>query len=396
MTVNNPVGLDDLIGQFRAATVLKNAIRRDRVAHAYLFWGPEGVGKTTAARLFAQALNCMSPSPGDPGVACGQCRSCLLVARDTHPDVRVITTTRTREGRERIEISIDQVRQDPKKSRETPRPLIQDAYLKPALGRHKVYIVDPADRMSLPAANALLRALEDPPLHVVLVLVTEHPSTLLPTVVSRCQQVAFALAGTAAIRARLGAMGVEEAVASSLAQLSGGRPGWAIRAVGRPEVLETRAALLALCAGFGRQPVSASLRMAEEIRLLAADMANSAVPGDDEVTEEEADEIAPSRARVASDRALRAALPWCLDVMASWYRDCLAAPEGSTLINSDRAPAIESAATSFSCQYAQAAAEAILAARQRIERNANIDLTLECLAVDLSSGMSDRPPQRVS
>jgi DNA polymerase-3 subunit delta' len=390
------VRLDDLIGQSRAATVLKNAIRRDRVAHAYLFWGPDGVGKATAAGLFAQALNCEQPSPDDPAIACGRCRSCALIARNSHPDVRVITTTLTRQGQERTEISIDQIRQDPKKPREAPRPLIQDAYLKPALGAHKVYIVDPADRMSLPAANALLRALEDPPLHVVMVLVTEHPSTLLPTVVSRCQQVGFSLAGTAAIQERLAAMGVEPTAAASLAQLSSGRPGWAIRAAGRPEVLETRAALLELCADLGRQPVSASLRMAEEIKLLASDMAGGSSVAGEEPADEEADDAAPSKVKAVPDRALRAGLPWCLDVMATWYRDCLAAAEDSMLINADRAPVIERAAAAFSCQYAEAAVDAILSAKQQIERNANIDLALECLAAQLAGGMSDRRPRGVS
>jgi len=361
-----------------------------------MFWGPDGVGKATAAHLFAQALNCEQPLADDPAVPCGQCRSCMLIARNSHPDVRMITTTLTRQGQERTEISIDQIRQDPKKPRETPRPLIQDAYLKPALGAHKVYIIDPADHMSLPAANALLRALEDPPLHVVMVLVTEHPSTLLPTVVSRCQQVGFSLAGTAAIQERLAAMGLDAAAAASLAQLSGGRPGWAIRAAGRPEVLETRAALLNLCADLGKQPVSASLRMAEEIKLLAADMVSGGRAAEEETADEEADDTAPSKVKVAPDRALRAELPWCLDVMATWYRDCLAAAENSMLINADCAPAIKRATTSFSCQYAEAAVDAVLGTKQQIERNANIDLALECLAAQLASGMNDRRARGVS
>jgi DNA polymerase-3 subunit delta' len=395
--VNDGVArLGDLLGQARATTVLKNAIRRDRVAHAYLFWGPDGVGKATAARLFAQALNCEQPSPDDAAIPCCQCRSCTLIARNSHPDVRVVTTTLTRQGQERTEISIDQIRQDPKKPHETPRPLIQDAYLKPALSPHKVYIVDPADRMSLPAANALLRALEDPPLHVVMVLVTEHPSTLLPTAVSRCQQVGFSLAGTAAVEQRLRGMGVDAAAAASLAQLSGGRPGWAIRAAGRPEVLATRAALLELCADIGRQPMSASLRMAEEIKLLAADMVVGSGASGEDASEEETDDAAPTKVKAVSDRALRAELPWCLDVMATWYRDCLAAAEQSMLINADCAPVIAGAAASFSCQYAEAAVEVILGTKQQIERNANIDLALECLAAQLAGGMNERRLRGVS
>lgn len=383
--------LEDLIGQSRAVTVLGNAIRRGRVAHAYLFWGMEGVGKGTAARLFAQALNCEEEVSANAGSACGVCRSCLLISQGNHPDVRLITTTRTREGKERSEISIDQIRQDPKKPYETPRPLNQDAFLKPARGRHKVYIVDPADRMSPPAANALLRVLEDPPLHVVLVLVTSHASALLPTVVSRCQQVAFSLAGTAAIQERLEAEGMAPEAAAALAQLSNGRPGWAIKTAARPEVVATRTVLLELCADLGRQPISASLRMAEEIRQLAAEMVQGGeAPEEDEAADEEEAGPSRTRARGVSDRALRAELPWCLEVMASWFRDCMASEQGSPVINADCAEAIRSAAKTLSCERAESSIGAILAAKQAIERNANIDLALECLAVELTGGRDER------
>jgi DNA polymerase-3 subunit delta' len=379
------VQLGELIGQARATTVLQNAIRRDRVAHAYLFWGPEGVGKSTAAVLFAQALNCLNDEAS--GSACGECQSCQLIARWHHPDVRLITTGAMREGAERTEISIDQIRQNPKKPRETPRPLIQDAYLRSALGRYKVYLVDPADRMSAEAANALLRVLEDAPPHVVLVLVTSHPSMLLPTVLSRCQQVAFQLAGTAAIEERLLALGTEVEAAAWLARLSGGRVGWALRAARQPEVLATRKALLDLCADLERQPVSAGLRMAEEVRLLGAGLAQAGrQEAPEEGDEEEAEEGLASGWRPVSDRALRAELPWCLEVMASWYRDCLAAAEGAALVNGDFGTAISRASGSLPCWQAEAAIEAILATRQQIERNANIDLSLECLCLRLLGG----------
>lgn len=376
------VRLGELIGQSWASTVLQNAIRQDRVAHAYLFWGPEGVGKSTAALLFAQALNCQAE--GTSGAGCGKCQSCQLIARWNHPDVRIITTGSTREGAERTEISIDQIRQNPKKPHETPRPLIQDAYLKPALGQYKVYIIDPADRMSAEAGNALLHVLEDPPPHVVLVLVTSHPSSLLSTVVSRCQQVALQLGGTAAIEERLLALGLAPEAAAALARLSEGRAGWALRVAKRPQVLATRNALLDLCADLERQPVSASLRMAEEIRLLAAELTRT--PETEEASEEEEEETPATEVVIVSDRALRGALPWCLDVMASWYRDCLAAAEGGSLINADYQAAIGRSSGLLSCSQAEGAIEAILATRQQLERNANIDLALESLSLRLLGG----------
>jgi len=258
-----PSRLDDLIGQDRPVTVLKNAIRRDRVAHAYLFHGPEGVGKSTAARLFAQALNCERIDETGDGDACGECRSCLLAARDGHPDVRVITLEADEKGRLRTEIAIDQVRQ-----------LIHDAHLKRVLGRNKVYIIDPADRMNQSSANALLKVVEEPPSRVVLILVTSHPASLLPTILSRSQKVAFQIAGTEAIERHLQTQGMDETAARLLAVLSGGRPAWALRAARRPELLEARKRLLDLCVEMDRLPLGASLRVAERIREEAEQVAS--------------------------------------------------------------------------------------------------------------------------
>jgi hypothetical protein len=136
--------------------------------------------------------------------------------------------------------------------------------------------------------------------------------------------------------------------------------------------------------------------MAEEIRLLAAGMVGGSRATEEETADEEADDAAPTKVKAVPDRALRSELPWCLDVMATWYRDCLAAAEDSALINVDCAPAIKRATTTFSCRYAEAGVEAILETKQQIERNANIDLALECLASQLASGMNDGRPRGVS
>jgi hypothetical protein len=209
-------------------------------------------------------------------------------------------------------------------------------------------------------------------------------------VVSRCQQVAFSLAGTAAIQERLEAEGMAPEAAAALAQLSNGRPGWAIKAVARPEVVATRTALLELSADLGRQPISASLRMAEEIRQLAEGMAQGGEAPEEEAADEEEASPSRGRSRGVSDRALRAELPWCLEVMASWFRDCMASEQGSPVINVDCAEAIRGAAKTLSCERAEASIGAILAAKQAIERNANIDLALECLAVRLTGGRDER------
>jgi DNA polymerase-3 subunit delta' len=367
---------DELIGQSRATAVLQNAIRRGRIAHAYLFSGPEGVGKSTAALLFAQSLNCLDESTAAMGGSCGRCRSCESIRKGSHPDVRLLTT---KDGDEASVIPIEVIRED----------LVHDIHLKPVSGRYKVYIVDPADRTAPLAIHTVLRVLEEPPPRVVIVLVTARPALLPPTVLSRCQHVTFQLAGTGAVEDLLVRSGVARETAAALSKLSGGRVGWAVQAASRPEVITTRRALLDLCADLGRQPLSATLRIAEEIRLLARELAEASGREEADGTdadEEEGESATPAARRSVGDRALRSELPWCLDVMASWYRDCLAACAGAPLVNPDYEQAIMGAGRSLSCGRAESAVEAVLEAKQQIGRNGNIDLTLECLSVQLLSG----------
>jgi len=363
--------------------VLRNGIRRHRVAHAYLFRGPDGVGKSTAARYFAQALTCLDPPPEGEDLACGECRSCHLIARGHHPDVRIVAPERDREGRTRAEISIHQIRQSPDEPYTTPRPLIQDAYLKPLLSRRKVYLIDPADRMRAEAANALLKVLEEPPAYVVLVLVSSQPSALLPTIISRCQQLVFQLAGTEAIEEHLRGLGLAPEAAVAVSRLSGGRIGWAVQAARQPEILAARTSLLDLCADLSDQGMRSSLRLAEDIRRKAAELAE-AKPEAAELEEE--DSSAAEEERLTGDRALRAELPWCLDVMVSWYRDRLAAATGAPVMNEDYAAALRDGLTSHVPREAETAIEALLEARQQVQRNANIDLALESLALRLLGG----------
>ncbi|MFB3881834.1 MAG: DNA polymerase III subunit delta' [Armatimonadota bacterium] len=372
------MGFDLLVGQERAVRVLRSALVRARVAHAYLFAGPGSVGKHTAAVLFAQALNC----EGEPADApCGQCRSCLLIEHGNHPDVRLFTISADMRGRQRSEISIDQIRQDPKKPRETPPPLIHDAYLKP-LGRHKVYIIDPADRMTPEASNALLKVLEEPPPQVALILVSSEPSSLLPTIVSRCQKVTFQLVGTRAIEGKLRQDGLEAETAAAIARLSGGRIGWAIQASRRNEVLAVRRSLLDLCSGMIGASLPASLRIAEQIKHQASRLALAKLQPPAESEEGEQDRETPA-VPSGGDRAIRSELPWCLDVMVSWYRDLLAAGQGAPLLNLDYESALTQQRQPGFDRQAECAIESILETKHSIERNANVDLALESLVTGL-------------
>lgn len=159
----------DLVGQGHIATTLRNAVKNNRVAHAYLFCGPRGVGKTSAARILAKAVNCPNARDGEP---CGACETCLAI----------------QEGR-----AIDVFEADAASNRgiEDIRGIRERVGLSPAAARYKFYILDEAHMLTTEASNALLKTLEEPPAHAIFVLVTTDPQKLPETIVSRCQRLDF-------------------------------------------------------------------------------------------------------------------------------------------------------------------------------------------------------------
>ncbi len=166
-----PLTFDAVVGQAPVVRTLKNALTQERIAHAYLFAGPRGVGKTTTARLLAMGLNCEGRSAGGP-VPCAQCEPCREVAAGRALDVLEIDGASNR--------GIDEV-----------RTLRDNARYAPARGRRKVYIIDEVHMLTEPAFNALLKTLEEPPAHVVFVLATTEARRLPATILSRCQRFDF-------------------------------------------------------------------------------------------------------------------------------------------------------------------------------------------------------------
>ncbi|HRY29208.1 MAG TPA: DNA polymerase III subunit delta' [Elusimicrobiota bacterium] len=174
---------ESVFGQEAACEILLSALRAVRVPHAYLFAGPEGVGKRTAALQWAKTLNCLSPV--SPVRACGACGSCRKISALNHPDVLWVN----------FEYQAHVLEEPVEKQRilkiNTVREMIQTLHLKPLEGRVKVAVVDPADRLGADAAHALLKVLEEPPPQTHLILLAQDPSQLLGTIRSRCQWVRF-------------------------------------------------------------------------------------------------------------------------------------------------------------------------------------------------------------
>lgn len=161
-----PMSFDSVVGQQALTTTLKNAVKSGKLAHAYLFCGPRGVGKTTCARIFAKAINCENPT--NEGEACNECESCKAFA----------------EGRSYNIFELDAASNN---SVENIKTLMEQTRIPPQVGRYKVFIIDEVHMLSTAAFNAFLKTLEEPPAHVIFILATTEKHKILPTILSRCQ-----------------------------------------------------------------------------------------------------------------------------------------------------------------------------------------------------------------
>lgn len=200
-----PSNFDEVVGQQPIIQTLKNAIVQNRIAHAYLFCGPRGTGKTSIAKIFAKMLNCEDES----NKPCGKCTNCKMVQNGSHPDIIEIDAASNN--------GVDEVRN-----------LIDKVKYAPMQGKYKVYIIDEVHMMTTGAFNALLKTIEEPPAHVVFILATTEPNKVIPTIISRCQRFDFNKVSQKDIEKRLSIICKEEKIEidpeaiSLIAQLADG------------------------------------------------------------------------------------------------------------------------------------------------------------------------------
>lgn len=161
----------EVIGHNKIKSILTRTVRDSRIGHAYLFEGPEGVGKLSLARAFAQMIVCENPEELD---ACGVCPNCSRADSQNHPDVTIVTNQLYDASKKSSDILVD-----------TIRNMKSDVYIKPFLGSRKIYIIPKADTMNLSAQNSLLKVLEEPPEYCTIVLLAENREAFLPTILSR-------------------------------------------------------------------------------------------------------------------------------------------------------------------------------------------------------------------
>ena len=249
--------------------------------HALLFAGPESTGRTVLARYLAMLLNCevlhappaagaslfgdaLPPAAGAAGEPCGACRACRLILEGAHPDVITVapgdTLCRPREGEshpahpDSADIRICQV-----------RGITELVARYPFEARTRVIIIDPADRLALYAAPALLKTLEEPPGHTVFVLITAAPDRLLETIVSRCRRIDVRPVARAEIEAGLLARGVEPRIAAEAAAAARGRPGRALAFVADPDLMGARSRILGRCAQVAAGGIPARFEYARSL-----------------------------------------------------------------------------------------------------------------------------------
>ncbi len=327
-----------IIGQEKASGSLQRSIAEGRLAHAYLFTGPQHVGKMTLALTFARALNCMAENK-----PCGECSTCRRIAGGNHPDIRVIQLLEDEDQASRKSISVEQIKE-----------IHTSVSLKPYEGGYRVVIIDGAEFMSDGAANALLKTLEEPPPSTVILLLAVEESLLLSTIRSRCQKIELSPMPPGLLREVLVERhGIPFEQADLLSRISQGSIGWAISAIGDDQFLEEHSTTLDNLISLIHSDISTRFQFAAD---LAARFTRS-----------------------------RASVKAVLSIWLTWWRDLLMEKTGQSefVVNIDRMDMIRHQASGWDVGVISRAIRSTQQAMQHLDQNANPRLAIEVMMLDI-------------
>jgi len=377
-----------ILGQEKQKEVLRRAIRLGRLPNAYLFIGPEGVGKEATALEVAKVLNCDSPDALANAEACGVCASCQKFADLTHPNLELVfpvegillePISESSSKREKQEEALEKLKQLYNEKRRNPyftmqmdkamgiltkqiELLIDKSLFKPSGEKKRVFIISQAERMNQESANKLLKLLEEPPRYVLFILVSSRPEQLLPTIVSRCQPIRFSALSTAQIREGLKRISSQsDADLDFAARFARGNFFQAQKVLNDSALKERRDRALNLLR-FALSPQK-QLELMREIEALA------------------------KQTRDEQLQTLAAMLLFFQDVERT-----LAAPSKSDILNQDVADAVKRFAQNFPNADFEQATREVEHARYAISRNANPTLTFTALAIRLKSLIRNELP----
>lgn len=318
--------------QPRASELLHHSLLNHRLAHAYLFAGPKGAGKKQMALHLAKSLFC----PEKEADACGACLTCRRIESGNHPDVLYVTP-------DGASIKIDQI-----------RALQKEMAMRAVESRYKVYIIEHIDKMTAQAANSLLKFLEEPPVGVLALLLTEHSHAILPTILSRCQIVPFSPLSAEAIAQKLSDAGVLPGIAKVASHIT-------------TNVEE--ALILSQSESFA------------QLRNLVIQLVH-------ECRQRNSSPLFSIHDMLHKSDKIKEELPLFLDLLILWLRDILYVQVGrhAHLINSDQQDVLQGQALAWTKAELLRGIDLVMETKYRIERNANAQLALERLVLQLQEG----------
>ncbi len=360
---------DDLLGQPRATRFLRGAVESGRVSHAYLFVGPPGAGKKSAAKAFACALQC------DDG-GCGACSTCGRIRRGVHPDVRLVQP----EGAQGY-------------VKEQVTDLIRDVWLAPVEGPRKVYLIESADLFNDSSGNAFLKTLEEPPEDTVLVLMAHTLDAVLPTIVSRCQTVRFRrLAPSEALAVLMEKTGARREEASGALAAAGGVVARAREFLASPGRRAARDVILATLKDLAVMDDLDVLNAAKELLTAVKAPLEEVKAAQTAELETRAELMGRGSLKALEERHKREltarereGVGEVLNVAEAWIRDCLVMSLSlpSLVVNPDASDAMVEVAEVVTPSAATTALAAVNEARRRISYNVSPQLAIEAMLFDV-------------